>query len=142
MSHSTALQVRDLLMGQVPHDLDFATTATPCEMKEMFTAEGIRMINNNGEKHGTITARINDKVSLILVNTCKSILNPGLIQLYQDLKVFTQFMIVQDNFECTTLRIDVNTDGRHAEVQWTRDWQLDALRRDLTVNQLFLGNRN
>ena len=51
-------------------------------------------------------------------------------------------MIVQDNFECTTLRIDVNTDGRHAEVQWTRDWQLDALRRDLTVNQLFLGNRN
>ena len=46
---------------------------------------------------------------------------------------------MQDNFECTTLRIDINTDGRHAEVQWTREWQLDALRRDLTVNSLFLG---
>lgn len=29
-------------------------------MKEMFGKENIRMINSNGEKHGTITARIND----------------------------------------------------------------------------------
>ena len=54
--------VRDLLMGIEPHDIDFATTATPDEMKELFELEGIRMINNRGEKHGTITARINDKV--------------------------------------------------------------------------------
>lgn len=39
----------------------------------------------------------------------------------------------------TTLRIDIRTDGRHAEVQWTKDWQLDALRRDLTINSMFLG---
>lgn len=44
-----------------PKDLDFATTATPDQMKEMFTTEGIRMINTKGEKHGTVTARINDK---------------------------------------------------------------------------------
>jgi len=44
-----------------PKDLDFATTATPDQMKEMFTTEGIRMINTRGEKHGTVTARINDK---------------------------------------------------------------------------------
>lgn len=30
-------------------------------MKEMFETENIRMINNKGEKHGTITPRINDK---------------------------------------------------------------------------------
>lgn len=54
--------VRDLLVGKVPHDIDFATTATPTQMKEMFEKENIRMINNKGEKHGTITARINDKV--------------------------------------------------------------------------------
>ena len=29
--------VRDLLGGKVPHDIDFATTATPDQMKEMFT---------------------------------------------------------------------------------------------------------
>ena len=54
--------MRDLLMNKVPHDIDFATTATPSQMKEMFEKERVRMINNRGEKHGTITARINDKV--------------------------------------------------------------------------------
>jgi tRNA nucleotidyltransferase/poly(A) polymerase len=48
-------------MGITPHDLDFATTATPDQMKHMFEKEDIRMINTKGEKHGTITARINDK---------------------------------------------------------------------------------
>ena len=57
--------VRDLLMGKQSNDIDFATTATPDEMKEMFELEGIRMINARGEGHGTITARINDKVSLL-----------------------------------------------------------------------------
>lgn len=50
--------VRDLLSGKRPEDVDFATTATPEEMKEMFQKAGIRMINNKGEKHGTITARV------------------------------------------------------------------------------------
>jgi len=44
----------------------------------------------------------------------------------------------KENFEITTLRIDVETDGRHAEVEFTRDWRLDANRRDLTVNAMFL----
>lgn len=43
------------------------------------------------------------------------------------------------NFEVTTLRIDVVTDGRHADVEFTKDWKLDAGRRDLTVNSLYLG---
>ena len=53
--------VRDLLMDKTPTDIDFATTATPEQMKEMFNREEVRMINNQGEKHGTITARIHDK---------------------------------------------------------------------------------
>ncbi|CAC5405693.1 cca [Mytilus coruscus] len=97
--------VRDLVLDMIPHDIDFATTATPTQMKEMFNIEEIRMINDSGEKHGTITARINDK----------------------------------ENFEVTTLRIDVVTDGRRAEVEFTKDWQLDANRRDLTINAMFLG---
>lgn len=97
--------VRDILMGIVPHDIDFATTATPDQMKAMFQNAHVRMINANGEKHGTITARIDDT----------------------------------ENFEITTLRIDLVTDGRHAVVQFTQDWLLDANRRDLTINALFLG---
>ena len=40
-------------------------------------------------------------------------------------------------FEITTLRRDVETDGRHAVVAFTDDWALDAQRRDFTLNALF-----
>lgn len=42
-------------------------------------------------------------------------------------------------FEVTTLREDVETDGRHAVVRFGRDFEADALRRDFTVNALSLG---
>jgi hypothetical protein len=41
----------------------------------------------------------------------------------------------------TTLRIDLRTDGRHADVEFTTDWKLDANRRDLTINSMFLGKQ-
>ncbi|MBW9115309.1 CCA tRNA nucleotidyltransferase [Rhizobium cauense] len=40
-------------------------------------------------------------------------------------------------FEVTTLRTDVQTDGRHAKVAFSTDWQADAERRDLTINALY-----
>ena len=41
-------------------------------------------------------------------------------------------------FEVTTLREDVETDGRHAVVRFGRDFALDAQRRDFTINALSL----
>jgi tRNA nucleotidyltransferase/poly(A) polymerase len=41
-------------------------------------------------------------------------------------------------FEVTTLREDVETDGRHAKVKFGRDWKRDAERRDFTMNALSL----
>ena len=41
-------------------------------------------------------------------------------------------------FEVTTLREDVETDGRHAVVKFGRDFRADAMRRDFTINALFL----
>jgi poly(A) polymerase len=40
-------------------------------------------------------------------------------------------------FEVTTLRIDVETFGRHAQVAFTDDWTADAQRRDFTMNALY-----
>ena len=40
-------------------------------------------------------------------------------------------------FEITTLRKDIATDGRHAQVAFTDDWHGDALRRDFTMNALY-----
>jgi poly(A) polymerase len=42
------------------------------------------------------------------------------------------------SFEVTTLRHDLETDGRHATVAFTDDWVADAARRDLTMNALSL----
>jgi poly(A) polymerase len=40
------------------------------------------------------------------------------------------------SYEIATLREDIITDGRHAVVAYTRDWALDAQRRDFTMNAL------
>ena len=40
-------------------------------------------------------------------------------------------------FEVTSLRRDVETDGRHAKVAFTDDWAEDAARRDFTINALY-----
>lgn len=40
-------------------------------------------------------------------------------------------------FEITTLRSDVATDGRHAEVAFGQNWAGDAARRDFTINALY-----
>ena len=44
----------------------------------------------------------------------------------------------QLKLELTTLRKDIETDGRHAEVEYINDWQLDSERRDFTINAIYL----
>ena len=44
-------------------------------------------------------------------------------------------------FEITTLRQDVACDGRHADVQFTDDFELDAQRRDFTINAMSTDRR-
>jgi poly(A) polymerase len=40
-------------------------------------------------------------------------------------------------YEVTSLRHDVETDGRHAVVEFTDDWMEDSTRRDFTMNALY-----
>jgi poly(A) polymerase len=42
-------------------------------------------------------------------------------------------------YEITTLRHDVETDGRHAAVAFIDDWQRDAARRDFTINAMSMA---
>tara|TARA_A100001015_G_scaffold16174_1_gene18934 strand:- start:1778 stop:3040 length:1263 start_codon:yes stop_codon:yes gene_type:complete len=48
--------------------------------------------------------------------------------------------VVSENYkvEITTLRKDIKTDGRHAEVEYTDDWQQDSERRDFTINAIYM----
>ncbi|MCU0837650.1 MAG: CCA tRNA nucleotidyltransferase [Rhodospirillales bacterium] len=45
-------------------------------------------------------------------------------------------VIGRQHFEITSLRIDVETDGRRARVAFTDDWAADAARRDFTINAM------
>ncbi|MBT4888067.1 MAG: CCA tRNA nucleotidyltransferase [Rhodospirillales bacterium] len=45
-------------------------------------------------------------------------------------------VINSKSYEITTLREDVATDGRHAEVAFSNDWVVDAGRRDFTINAM------
>jgi poly(A) polymerase len=44
--------------------------------------------------------------------------------------------------EVTTLRRDVQSFGRHAQVAFTDDWRADSARRDFTINALYAGLPN
>jgi len=46
-------------------------------------------------------------------------------------------IIDEYKFEITTLREDISTDGRHAKVQFSKDWKEDASRRDFTINSIY-----
>jgi poly(A) polymerase/tRNA nucleotidyltransferase (CCA-adding enzyme) len=45
-------------------------------------------------------------------------------------------IIGRRNFEITTLRRDIETDGRHAVIAFTDNWKEDAARRDFTINAM------
>ncbi len=48
--------------------------------------------------------------------------------------------VVSENHkvELTTLRKDIKTDGRHAEVEYTDNWQQDSERRDFSINAIYM----
>ena len=50
-------------------------------------------------------------------------------------------IINSKKFEITTLREDIKTDGRHADVLFTNDWQQDSKRRDFTINAIYMDRR-
>ena len=46
-------------------------------------------------------------------------------------------IIDEYKYEITTLRKDISTDGRHAQVKFSKDWKEDAMRRDFTINSIY-----
>ena len=46
-------------------------------------------------------------------------------------------VIDEHKYEITSLRKDVSTDGRHANVEFSQDWKEDAARRDFSINSIY-----
>ena len=50
-------------------------------------------------------------------------------------------LLGKKKFEFTTLRKDIKTDGRHAEIETIDDWKEDSKRRDFTINAIYLNKK-
>lgn len=111
--------VRDTLRGIAPKDLDLCTTATPEESIALCKRHGLRCIET-GLQHGTVSIAVRPNVVEV---SGASLCGPAV-------------PIEVPVYEVTTLRIDKETDGRHAVVEFTTDWQADAARRDFTINAM------
>lgn len=74
-----------------------------------------------------------------LVEACNE---EGLKTVAIGIKYGTVGVIIDDDvLEVTSLRKDVKTDGRHAEVVFTDNWEVDASRRDLTINAVYADEK-
>ncbi len=102
---------RDLAYG----DIDLATPHLPDVICQAFAKHG-RVIPT-GIAHGTVT---------VMLEAGKDDIN--------------QHGNNNRGFEITTLRRDVQCDGRHATIEFVDDWEVDALRRDFTMNALFMND--
>lgn len=108
--------IRDILLGIPPKDVDFSTTATPQQTIALLKGAGIKVVET-GLQHGTVSAMLP---------------LPGQKKNGEP---------VYEEYEITTLRTDAGHDGRHCETSWVTSWKLDAERRDLTVNSLYMDSR-
>lgn len=139
---------------QIPlDDLDIATIYTPNQMiaiAELFKFTHIP----TGIEHGTMTIlgrELNEKYTSYIADLIKTDDFKVKVQEYKlhekDLIEAVHFLCkqnLQQNtsvtqvYELTTLRIDLETDGRHAIVEFTQDWEKDASRRDFTINAMYV----
>lgn len=132
--------VRDILGGTEPQDIDFATTAKPEESLKILSRHEdlLRIIvTAAGQKHGTVAVKfkeIETDLKKVKLNPEASIQQELVSKRKKNKPEYDQ----ESPFEITTLRYDRITDGRHAEVEFINDWRLDAERRDLTINAMFL----
>ena len=69
---------------------------------------------------------------------CKALHNNNISFYETGIKHGTIIAVIDDyKFEITSLREDVDTDGRHAKVKFSADWKEDASRRDFTINSIY-----
>ena len=71
-------------------------------------------------------------------DVCEALKSEGINFYETGIKHGTITALIDDyKFEITSLREDVLTDGRHAEVKFSSDWKKDASRRDFTINAIY-----
>ena len=128
-------------------NLGFINISRETEVKKIFSAinsfskkSEIRFVGGcvrkviNKEKTDDIDLAVN----LNPKNVCEALQKRNIRYYESGIKHGTITALLNDNkFEITSLRKDVDTDGRHAKVQFSNNWKEDAARRDFTINSIY-----
>lgn len=153
--------VRNTLMHlPLKDELDLATPMTPDQMIKVADLLKLKHIPT-GIEHGTITIlgrrydeRYKNYLEQLLKNiqdTEDNLLHASILDaityflayFLENYEISESLSVNKENeskevYEFTTLRKDVETDGRHAVVEFTDDWYEDAARRDFTINAMYI----
>jgi len=88
----------------------------------------------NKEKVDDIDLAVNLKPKEV----CEALNNNNIKYYESGIEHGTITALINDiKFEITSLRKDIDTDGRHAKVKFSDDWKEDASRRDFTINSIY-----
>ena len=77
-------------------------------------------------------------VNLNPIDVCKVLRQKNIKYYESGIEHGTITALINNNkFEITSLRKDIDTDGRHARVEFSDNWKDDASRRDFTINSIY-----
>ena len=128
-------------------NLSFKNIAKKTEIEKIFKA--INAFSENSEIRyvgGCIRKIINKEevddidlaVNLNPVEVCSALKKKNIKFYESGIEHGTITALINNNkFEITSLRKDVDTDGRHAKVLFSKIWHEDALRRDFSINSIY-----
>jgi len=128
-------------------NLSFKNIKKETEVEKIFNA--ISSFSENSEIRyvgGCVRKIINKEevddidlaVNLKLVDVCEALKKKNIKYYESGIEHGTITALINNNkFEITSLRKDVDTDGRHAKIEFSGDWKEDASRRDFTINSIY-----
>ena len=128
-------------------NLSFENTRKETEVEKIFDA--ISSFSENSEIRyvgGCVRKIINKEkvddidlaVNLNPTDVCKALDKKNIKYYESGIEHGTITALINNNkFEITSLRKDVDTDGRHAKVEFSDNWKEDASRRDFTINTIY-----
>ena len=125
--------IKDLTKKTPTHKIFKAINSFSSESEIRYVGGCIRKIINK-EKVDDIDLATN----LEPTQVCKALKKNNIKYYETGIEHGTVTAIIEEyKFEITTLREDISTDGRHAKVQFSKNWKKDASRRDFTINSIY-----
>jgi len=128
-------------------NLGFKDIKKKTEVEQIFSAIHYFSANSEIRYVGGCVRKIINKekvddidlaVNLKPADVCEALKNKNIKYYESGIEHGTITALINNiKFEITSLRKDIDTDGRHAKVEFSNNWREDASRRDFTINSIY-----